>query len=151
MRIPVLTLLHVAIGVAGASALIIASTHLFWTVPLWAGSVRFAGTTAPQVYSLLRGGMQPVSAADVQQYHGMLLAAIAAAGIGFNVWLAACYKLRRQNDEKAPNAWKLIPLLLLVPCVVHFVGYRRYSLRVIAQNQAVVDQYRLHKKAAQGN
>ena len=139
MKISALTLLHIALGATGASALVIAFTHFFWTVPLWAGAISVANLSLP-----------PVSPGDVQNYLGMLLGAVVTAGIGFNAWLAAYYKLQRENGDEVPIAWKLIPLLLLVPCVVHFVGLRSYTSKTIAQNQAVVDQYRLQKMAARG-
>ena len=89
--------------------------------------------------SRLSGGMKPVADGNFQKYFGMLLAATAAAGVGFNVGLAGYYRLRRQKGEHVPTSWKLVPLLLLVPCVVHFVGFQRYIAKAIVQNEAIVN------------
>ena len=83
--------------------------------------------------------MKPVADGNFQKYFGMLLAATAAAGVGFNVGLAGYYRLRRQKGEHVPTSWKLVPLLLLVPCVVHFVGFQRYIAKAIVQNEAIVN------------
>ncbi len=75
----------------------------------------------------------------------MLLGSTAAAGIGFNAWLASFHRVRREGRGDIRVKWLLLPLLLLLPCIVHFVGFRQYNYREIARNQAILDRYRLQK------
>ena len=132
-------LLLVALGLAAASAAIIFASHVVWPRPVW--------SYAPLTPDVLPAGLGRVPDGDaIARYHGMLLCAIAAAGLGFNAWLIGLLTLNREPQPPVVALWrKLLPALLLVPCAIHYLGMRNYNSSVIQVNQEWLAKYRAQR------
>ncbi len=136
-------LLLVALGAAAASAVILLCSHFFWLRPVWA----FA-PTPPDALPTAAVSLPTVD--DYAKYQGFLLSALAAAGVAFNAWLWAMRALKKQPDALRPSVWRrALPLLLLVPCAVHFVGAQRYNRESIRVNGEWLKNYRERKARRQ--
>lgn len=141
--------LLVAIGLGVASVAIVLSSHFLWLRPVWSFAPPLPGTPVGLV------ALGP-PASDLDRYQGCLLSAVLTGGLAFNAWLAGVALRRRERSAPPFSRWLLVlPVLLLVPSVVHFVGAVRYNRASIRVNNEWLKQYRLRKApprpAAGGN
>ncbi|OGX85166.1 hypothetical protein BEN47_02210 [Hymenobacter lapidarius] len=116
---------------------------MLWFAPVWTYAPLIPNSS---VLPALEGGAG-LTPADFDTFHGMLLAAIAAAGVGFNAWFSGILILRHQARAGKVALWlKVLPLMLLIPCAVHFAGMRNYHNKTIALNQEWMKNYLLRKR-----
>jgi heme/copper-type cytochrome/quinol oxidase subunit 1 len=116
-----------ALGAALVSCLIIAASHCWQFYPPWANEQFGKGWTIYPPLSAIPQAI-PEQGVTMEQYYGylgLLAGATVAAAVAVLFWLANMVASKSADKQPRAVVVTLLPLLLLVPCIIHLVGTKR--------------------------
>lgn len=123
-------LLLIALGAAIVSAVIILVSHYFIPKPPWAYANPTQGWTIYPPLSALPQAIPHREGPTFEEYisyMGLLMGASIAASVALLLWLLGGLAARfNPGEQRLALRIKVVPILLLMPCVVHVVGMIHY-------------------------